>query len=103
VARRQTFLAVEWSERWKSSYMGLSIDRQAACDKVAMALIKQQSSSGLRIKPIQPHKYYHEARITSGDRIVFRIEGGRILFVDVVKHDDISRYGKRPLRRPQGK
>lgn len=93
---RQTFLAAEWSERWKTSYTRLSADRQAACDKAAMALIKQESSSGLRIKPIQPDKYYREARITSGDRIVFRIEGGTLFFVDVVKHDDISRYGKRP-------
>jgi len=37
--------------------------------------------------------------MTSGDRIVFRIEAGTIFFVDVVKHDDISRYGKRPRRR----
>lgn len=100
MTRPQTFLAAEWSDRWKTSYAKLSADRQAACDKVAMALIKQESSSGLRIKPIQPHKYYREARITSGDRIVFRIEGGAVFFVDVVKHDDISRYGRRPTRRP---
>ena len=56
------------------------------------------SSSSLRIKPIHPEKYYLEARINSGDRIVFRIEKGTIFFVDVVHHDDISRYGKRPKR-----
>jgi hypothetical protein len=38
-----------------------------------MAPIKQASSSGLRIKPIQPAKYYLEARINSGDRIAFRL------------------------------
>ena len=37
-----------------------------------------------------------EARIISGDRIVFRVEHGTIYFVDVVKHDDIARYGRRP-------
>lgn len=99
MARRQRFLAAEWSDRWKASYARLSAERQAACDKAAMALIKQQSSPGLRIKPIQPHKYYREARIKSGDRIVFRVEGGTIFFVDVVEHDDISRYGRRPARR----
>jgi hypothetical protein len=53
----------------------------------------------LRVKPIHPDKYYLEARITSGDRIIFRVEEGRILFVDVVHHDDISKYGKRPKLR----
>lgn len=61
-----------------------------------MALIKQTSSSGLRIKPIQPAKYYLEARINSGDRIIFRLAEGTVFFVDVVTHDDISRYAKRP-------
>ena len=63
-----------------------------------MALIKRESSSGLRVKPIQPEKYYLEARISSGDRIVFRVEGGTIYFVDVVSHDDIGRFGRRPKR-----
>ncbi len=49
-----------------------------------MALIKQTSSSGLRIKPIQPAKYYLEARINSGDRTIFRLSEGTIFFIDVV-------------------
>jgi hypothetical protein len=64
--------------------------------QAAIALIKQFASSSLRIKPIHPEKYYLEARINSGDRIVFRVEGGTIFFVDIVHHDRISRYGKRP-------
>jgi hypothetical protein len=96
MARKQTFLAAVWSDTWKESYAKLGTDRQAACDGAVMALIKQLSSSGLRIKPIQPAKYYLEARINSGDRIVFRLEQGTVVFVDVVAHDDISRYGKRP-------
>ncbi|HTG34978.1 MAG TPA: hypothetical protein VLB76_18840 [Thermoanaerobaculia bacterium] len=96
MARKQTFLAAVWSDVWKESYTKLSAERQAACDEAAMALIKQTSSSGLRIKPIQPAKYYLEARINSGDRIIFRLSEGTIFFVDVVTHDDISRYGKRP-------
>ncbi|MCP4664518.1 MAG: hypothetical protein GY856_54735 [bacterium] len=99
MSRKQPFRAAEWSERWKESYARLSPDRQTACDKAAIALIKQTSSSGLRVKPIQPEKYYSEGRMTSGDRIVFRIEGDTIFFVDVVKHDDVSRYGKRLGRR----
>jgi hypothetical protein len=98
MARKQTFLTAEWSEQWKASYAQLSADRQVACDKAAIALIKRESSPGLHIKPIHPDKYYSEARINSGDRIVFRIGEDTIFFVDVVKHDDISRYGKRPKK-----
>lgn len=98
MARKQTFLAAEWSEPWKESYARLSAERQVACDEAALALIKQVASSGLRIKPIHPDKYYLEARINSGGRIVFRIEEGTIFFVDIVHHDHIGRYGRRPKR-----
>ena len=97
--RKQAFLSAEWSEQWKASYAALSSDRQTACDEAAISLIKQTSSQGLRVKPIQPEKYYLEARINSGDRIVFRVDAGTIFFVDVVKHDDIARYGKRLKQR----
>ncbi|MBW8874580.1 MAG: hypothetical protein JF614_06420 [Acidobacteria bacterium] len=96
MARKQTFLAAGWSESWKESYAKLSAEHQSACDVAMVTLIKQNLSSGLRVKPIQPAKYYLEARINSGDRIVFRIEAGKIFFVDVVKHDNLSQYGKRP-------
>lgn len=61
-----------------------------------MTLIKGVDAAGLNVKPILPDKHYLEARISSGDRIVFRLEQGAIFFVDVVKHDDIGRYGRRP-------
>lgn len=61
-----------------------------------MTLIKGVEAPGLNVKPILPDKHYLEARISSGDRIVFRLEQGAIFFVDVVKHDDIGRYGRQP-------
>ena len=99
MGRRQVFLSAAWSERWKESYAALAAERQASCDRVAIALIKRKSPPGLRIKPIQPEKYYFEARISSGDRIIFRVEAETIYFVDVVKHDDIERYGRRPRKK----
>lgn len=63
---------------------------------VAMALIKGTDAPDLNVKPILPDKHYLEGRIGSGDRIVFRVEGSTIYFMDVVKHDDIGRYGRRP-------
>jgi len=97
--RRQTFLPARWSNHWMAAYARLSSGRQTACDAAVIALIKQETSSGLRVKPIQPDKYYREARINSGDRIVFRIEEGMIFFVDLVEHDKISRYGRRPRQQ----
>ena len=38
------------------------------------------------------------ARISSGDRVVVRIQDDTIYFLDVVKHDDIGRDGRRPRR-----
>ena len=94
MGRRQTFLSAFWSERWKSSYGGPAPERQASCDRAVLALIKRETPPGLRVKPIQPEKYYLEARISSGDRVVFRVEAEAIYFVDIVTHDDIQRYGR---------
>lgn len=94
--RKQVFLEAKWSDRFKASYAKLSPERQAACDRAAIALIKRDASSGLRVKPIQPDKYFLEARINTGDRIIFRVSSETIFFIDVVDHDHISRYGRRP-------
>ena len=48
----------------------------------------------MRIKPIEPEKFYNEARVNEGDRVPYRIEAGKVWFVDIVPHDDIGRYGK---------
>ena len=93
--RRQLFLSARWSKHWMAAYARLSSDRQTTCDAAVIALIKQETSPGLRVKPIQPKKYYREARINSGDRIVFRIEEGTIFFVDIVEHDKIAHYGRK--------
>jgi hypothetical protein len=94
--RRQIFLTARWSEKWQVSYPALSPDRQSACDRAMIALVKRQNSPGLHIKPILPDKHYLEARISSGDRIVFRIEAETVFFVDIIPHNEISRYGRRP-------
>jgi hypothetical protein len=95
VARKRAFLSAEWSSRWNRSYAALSPERMKGADKVAIALIKQEITPGMRVKPIEPEKYYNEARINDGDRIVFRIAEGTVWFVDVIPHDHIGRYGKR--------
>ena len=94
MARKQTFLGAEWSHRFKESYPRLSADRQKGAGKVALAMIKQEITPGMRIKPVEPEKYYNEARINDGDRLIFRIEEGKVWFVGIVPHDDIDRYGR---------
>jgi hypothetical protein len=96
VTHRPAVAAATWTEQWWRSYAKLSTDRQISSDRVVMALIKGTDSPGLNVKPILPDKYYLEARISTGDRIVFRLEQSEIIFVDVVKHDDIGRYARRP-------
>ena len=48
-----------------------------------MALIKGSEAPGLHVKPILPDKHYLEARISGGDRIVFRIQDDTTYFLDV--------------------
>lgn len=94
MARKKEFLGAEFSDRFRESYAALSHDRQKGVDKVILALMKQEVTPGMRVKPIEPEKYYNEARINDGDRLVHRLEGGKVWIVDVVAHDDIGRYGK---------
>lgn len=69
--------------------------QQGGVDKGVIALLKRKPTPGMQVKPIQPDKYYDEARINDGDRLVHRIDGGTLWVVDVVPHDDIDRYGRK--------
>ena len=95
MARRQKFLAAEFSKRFEMSYAGLTVAQQNGVDKAVIALLKRKPTPGMRAGPIQPDKYYAEARINDGDRLIHRIESGTLWVVDVVPHDDIDRYGRR--------
>jgi hypothetical protein len=95
VARRQKFLAAEFSQRFEKSYARLTLAQQNGVDKAVMALLKGEPTPGMRVKPIQPDKFYDEARINDGDRLVHRIESATLWVVDVVPHDDIDRYGRK--------
>lgn len=94
MARKKTFLGAEWSRRWDKSYQNLNHEQQKGVDKVVIALLKQEPTPGMRIKPVEPEKYYNEARANHGDRVIHRVDGSKVWFVDIVVHDDISRYGK---------
>lgn len=90
VARKRSFLGAEWSRRWDQSYQKLTHEQQKGADKVVIALSKQRPTPGMRVKPVEPQKYHYEARINDGDRVIYRVEAGKVWFVDVVVHDDIT-------------
>lgn len=92
--RSTGFLGVEFADRFRKSYARLTAAQQSQTDKVVMALAKQAPTPGMRVKPIEPEKFYLEARINDGDRLIHRLESGRLWVVDVVSHDDIARYAK---------
>ncbi len=96
MAKQQTFLRVDWTARFKASYAKLAAERQRQWDAAVMQVIKRQPTPGLRIKPIQPDKRYREARVNDGDRLIFFEEEDAVTFIDVVSHDQISRYGCAP-------
>jgi mRNA-degrading endonuclease YafQ of YafQ-DinJ toxin-antitoxin module len=59
-------------------------------------LFDNPAHPSLKAHSIKPDKYYHEAYVNTGDRIIYIPEGSHLVLVDVVPHDDIGRYGKRP-------
>lgn len=96
MGRKKTrFLAGEFSEQFDDAYSKLQHQQQKGVDKAVLALLKGEPTPGMRVKPIEPEKYYLEARVNSGDRLIHRADAGTVYFVDVVPHDRIGRYGKR--------
>ncbi len=93
MAQKHTFLNAEFSGQWKESYQKLQIQQKNGADKVVIALLKRMPTPGMRVKPIEPSKYYYEAQCTDGDRVIHRTNGDVVYFVDIVPHDHISRYG----------
>ena len=94
MARKHAFLNAEFTERWKQSYQCLQLAEQNGVDKVVIALLNQKPTPGMRVKPIEPDKYYFEARINDGDRLIHRTHEGTLYFIDIVTHDDIGKYSR---------
>lgn len=96
MSTKQDFLRAEFAETFEVAYAKLQTQQQSGCDKVIIALLRRQATPGMRVKPIAPDKYYCEARINAGDRLIHRIDGGSLFVYDVVAHEDISSYGRPP-------
>ena len=85
MSRKQQFLHAEWTDHFGESYAKLQATEQKCADCACLAIVKGEVTPGMRIRPIEPEKYFHEARMNDGDRIVHRIAEGMVFFVDVLK------------------
>ncbi len=94
MARRQLFLNIEFADRFRKSYAEYQVREQDRIDELVMALSKGVNTPGMRIKPIEPEKYFYEARVNDADRLIFRVENGTLRVSDVVPHDLIGKYGR---------
>ena len=86
------------SERFKKTYKKATKQLQEQVDDTVQQLFENPKIPGLRVKPIKHAGYYYEARINSGDRLIFRAEGKILILVNFVKRDDIGDYGSAPKR-----
>jgi hypothetical protein len=97
------FLTLEVTEQ----YAGALDELETAVRKQAVArarlLFENPAHPSLKAHQIKPDKYYWEAYVNRGDRLIYIPEGSHLVLVDVVPHDRISAYGKRrkPLQTPR--
>lgn len=87
-------LEVSYGSRFEQRLRRLPEARRSSCLRVIEALARQEPTPGMRVKPILPGRFYSEARISSGDRLIFRTSQGILHLIDVVTHDDIVRYAE---------
>jgi mRNA-degrading endonuclease YafQ of YafQ-DinJ toxin-antitoxin module len=95
MAAEPYFSTHEFSDRFKKSYKKASDQLQKQVLGTVQKLIGDPTP-GLETHTIKPDKYYWEAYINDGDRLIYRPEGRHLKVVDFVGHDDIGRYGKAP-------
>lgn len=94
MVRPQRFLPASFTDTFDRAYRRLPREKQLAVDALIIALIKGEVTPGMRIKPILPSKFFSEARINDGDRLIHRTAEGQVWFVDIVEHDKINRYSR---------
>lgn len=95
------FRTLEVTPRFEKAVKDLARHRPAVAKQVqerVKLLFDNPAHPSLEAHRIKPDRHYWEAYVNRGDRIIYRPDGAHLLLVDVVKHDDIGRYGKSPPR-----
>jgi mRNA-degrading endonuclease RelE of RelBE toxin-antitoxin system len=93
MSRARAFKSLELTRRFEKSFQKLSTESQEQCAEALEQLVEEPLAPGLHLKPIRPSNHYLEARINSGDRLIIWPVAGVAHIMDVVKHDDIKRWG----------
>lgn len=81
---------------FQDAFQSLDANRQNQATKAVTLLFANPAHPGLRSHPVKPDKYYWEAYMNRSDRIVYIPNHPVLVLVDIVKHDNIGRYGKAP-------
>ncbi len=87
------FQELDLTEQFDDSYRRLQARVQKQCDKALCFILDNPDHPSLNLKPIHPAKIYWEARINRGDRLIIRPDGSIAHVLDVVTHDNISKWG----------
>jgi mRNA-degrading endonuclease YafQ of YafQ-DinJ toxin-antitoxin module len=88
-----------YSERFRKRYGKLEPALKKQVDKTIARLIENPFHPGLEAHSIKHARFYWEAYVNMGWRLVYRSEGDELYVVDVVAHDDIAAYDhSRPIR-----
>ena len=90
------FSTYEITEHFDEVYNSLDLRRQKQVDKAVYLLFHNSAHPGLNAHQIKPDKYYWEAYVNRSDRIIYIPDGSHLVLVDIVRHDDIWKYGKAP-------
>lgn len=93
------FLTLKVAKRFEKTTATLQEAQRKQLARQSRLLFENPAHSSLRAHPVKPDKYYWEAYLNNSDRIVYVPDGSRLVLVDVVPHDDIGRYGKRPRKK----
>lgn len=94
------FLTVRETDTYKAAFDSLQkAQKKQVLTRLAL-LIQDRAHPSLNAHQIEPDKHYWEAYVNRGDRLIYIPDGTVVILVDVVPHDDIKRYSKRPRNKP---
>jgi mRNA-degrading endonuclease RelE of RelBE toxin-antitoxin system len=92
------FKTLEVTQQYKEAVAKLQEPVRKQVSIRAKLLFDNPAHPSLKAHSIKPDKHYWEAYVNRGDRIIYIPEGSHLVLVDVVTHDDIDRYAKRPAK-----
>ena len=90
------FVSFERTKRFDKAVADLEPAQRKQLQKQLTQLLSDPAHPSLKAHQIKPDKHYWEAYLNRGDRISYIPQGSHLVLVDVVSHDDINRYSRRP-------